>query len=68
MDTGGNVRFPTPWSTDDRSPDEDRAQISERFDVEDWPVVCEPFTQWALEDNFSCGRPLFEEACRWWRT
>jgi mannitol 2-dehydrogenase len=60
----GNVRFPnsmvdriTPVTTD-----EDRAQISERFGVEDaWPVVCEPFTQWALEDNFSCGRPPFEE-------
>ena len=60
----GNVRFPnsmvdriTPVTTD-----EDRAQISERFGVEDaWPVVCEPFTQWALEDNFSAGRPPLEE-------
>jgi mannitol 2-dehydrogenase len=59
-----NVRFPnsmvdriTPVTTD-----EDRAQISERFGVEDaWPVVCEPFTQWALEDNFTSGRPPFEE-------
>jgi mannitol 2-dehydrogenase len=59
-----NVRFPnsmvdriTPVTTD-----EDRAQISERFGVEDaWPVVCEPFTQWALEDNFSLGRPAFED-------
>jgi len=59
-----NVRFPnsmvdriTPVTTD-----EDRAQISERFGVEDaWPVVCEPFTQWALEDNFSLGRPPFED-------
>jgi mannitol 2-dehydrogenase len=60
----GTVRFPnsmvdriTPVTTD-----EDRALISERFGVEDsWPVVCEPFTQWALEDNFSLGRPPFEE-------
>jgi mannitol 2-dehydrogenase len=60
----GTVRFPnsmvdriTPVTTD-----EDRAQISERFGVEDaWPVICEPFTQWALEDNFSLGRPPFEE-------
>jgi mannitol 2-dehydrogenase len=59
-----NVRFPnsmvdriTPVTTD-----EDRAQVRERFGVEDaWPVVCEPFTQWALEDNFSAGRPPFEE-------
>ena len=41
-------------------------QISERFGVEDaWPVVCEPFTQWVLEDNFTAGRPPCEEpACR----
>ena len=56
----GNVQFPnsmvdriTPVTTD-----EDRAQISERFAVEDaWPVVCEPFTQWALEDKFSARPP-----------
>ncbi len=37
-------------------------QISERFGVDDaWPVVCEPFTQWALEDNFSSGRPPLED-------
>jgi mannitol 2-dehydrogenase len=59
------VRFPnsmvdriTPVTTD-----EDRAQVRERFGVDDgWPVVCEPFTQWALEDSFSLGRPPFEEA------
>ena len=59
-----NVRFPnsmvdriTPVTTD-----EDRAQVRERFDIEDaWPVVCEPFTQWALEDDFSAGRPPLEE-------
>ncbi len=60
----GNVQFPnsmvdriTPVTTD-----EDRAQISERFGVEDaWPVVCEPFTQWVLEDKFTVGRPPFED-------
>ena len=47
----------TPVTTD-----EDRAQISERFGVEDaWPVVCEPFTQWALEDKFTSGRPPLED-------
>jgi mannitol 2-dehydrogenase len=59
-----NVRFPnsmvdriTPMTTD-----EDRTQIKERFRVEDaWPVVSEPFTQWALEDDFSAGRPPFED-------
>jgi mannitol 2-dehydrogenase len=40
----------------------DRALLAEQFGVEDaWPVVCEPFTQWALEDNFSNGRPPFED-------
>jgi mannitol 2-dehydrogenase len=59
-----NVQFPnsmvdriTPVTTDD-----DRVQISKRFGVEDaWPVVCEPFTQWALEDKFPSGRPSFED-------
>ena len=33
------------------------------FGVTDgWPVVCEPFTQWVLEDRFGQGRPPFEEA------
>jgi mannitol 2-dehydrogenase len=60
----GNVRFPnsmvdriTPVTTD-----ADRTQISKRFGVDDaWPVVCEPFTQWVLEDNFSSGRPPLED-------
>jgi len=26
-----------------------------------WPVVCEPFTQWVLEDHFSLGRPAYEQ-------
>ncbi|MBF4163517.1 mannitol dehydrogenase family protein [Nocardioides acrostichi] len=47
----------TPVTTDD-----DRAALADRFGVEDaWPVVCEPFTQWALEDAFPTGRPAFEE-------
>jgi mannitol 2-dehydrogenase len=41
--------------------DSDRAMLAERFAVEDrWPVVCEPFTQWVLEDHFTQGRPEFE--------
>jgi len=48
----------TPVTTDD-----DRAAIAERFGVEDrWPVVCEPFTQWVLEDAFVAGRPPVEDA------
>ncbi|GAA0568539.1 mannitol dehydrogenase family protein [Paractinoplanes ferrugineus] len=47
----------TPVTTD-----EDREQVGKRFGVRDgWPVVCEPFTQWALEDAFRAGRPPFEE-------
>jgi mannitol 2-dehydrogenase len=48
----------TPVTTDD-----DRAEIARRFGVEDrWPVVCEDFTQWVLEDHFPQGRPPFEDA------
>jgi mannitol 2-dehydrogenase len=25
-----------------------------------WPVVCEPFIQWVIEDNYSNGRPEWE--------
>ncbi|WP_280549675.1 mannitol dehydrogenase family protein [Halomonas sp. 11-S5] len=39
----------------------DIAELGERFGVEDaWPVVCEPFTQWVLEDRFVAGRPPLE--------
>jgi mannitol 2-dehydrogenase len=37
--------------------------LRESTGVEDgWPVVCEPFTQWVLEDRFAAGRPPWEEA------
>jgi mannitol 2-dehydrogenase len=40
---------------------EDIAELREQFGVEDaWPVVCEPFTQWILEDDFVAGRPPLE--------
>jgi mannitol 2-dehydrogenase len=40
-----------------------RAEVSRRFGIEDdWPVLCEPWTQWVLEDSFSCGRPPLEDA------
>jgi len=59
------VRFPncmvdriTPQTTD-----AGRAELSRRFGIEDqWPVLCEPFTQWVLEDDFSDGRPPLEDA------
>jgi mannitol 2-dehydrogenase len=41
---------------------EDRAHLAEEFGIEDgWPVTCEPFTQWALEDRFPLGRPPLED-------
>src|SRR4029453_4184696 len=27
-----------------------------------WPVVCEPFRQWVVEDRFAAGRPRWEDA------
>jgi mannitol 2-dehydrogenase len=39
----------------------DRIRVSELLGVEDgWPVVCEPFTQWVIEDRFPWGRPPLE--------
>jgi mannitol 2-dehydrogenase len=58
-----NVAFPnsmvdriTPVTTD-----ADRALVRERFGIDDeWPVVCEPFVQWVLEDTFTAGRPDYD--------
>jgi mannitol 2-dehydrogenase len=48
----------TPVTTD-----EDREQVRSRFGIEDqWPVVCEPFVQWVLEDSFVSRRPALEQA------
>ena len=39
-----------------------RRSSKDEFGVEDqWPVVAEPFTSWVLEDDFSDGRPPFED-------
>lgn len=41
---------------------QDIATLEHEFGVRDgWPVVCEPFTQWVLEDHFPMGRPPFEQ-------
>jgi mannitol 2-dehydrogenase len=38
-----------------------RATIRERFGLDDAaPVICEPFRQWVLEDDFPAGRPPLE--------
>jgi mannitol 2-dehydrogenase len=48
----------TPATTD-----RERAILADKFGVEDdWPVFCEPFRQWVLEDNFPAGRPALEKA------
>ncbi|WP_336027274.1 mannitol dehydrogenase family protein [Geodermatophilus sp. FMUSA9-8] len=59
----GEVAFPnsmvdriTPVTTD-----ADREQVAAAIGVEDaWPVVCEPWTQWVLEE-FAGGRPPLED-------
>ncbi|WP_369135254.1 mannitol dehydrogenase family protein [Modestobacter sp. I12A-02662] len=39
-----------------------REEVAGRFGVDDgWPVRCEPWAQWVLEDDFRCGRPPLEE-------
>ncbi|MBL6632633.1 MAG: mannitol dehydrogenase family protein [Candidatus Nanopelagicales bacterium] len=41
----------------------DRETVSEHIGVRDeCPVLCEPFFQWVVEDDFSSGRPSWEEA------
>jgi len=47
----------TPVTTAD-----DIAEVASRFGIDDaWPVVCEPFAQWVIEDHFPLGRPAFEK-------
>ncbi|MCV7255400.1 mannitol dehydrogenase family protein [Mycobacterium hackensackense] len=36
--------------------------LAEQYGIDDgWPVVTEPFTAWALEDDFAAGRPPLED-------
>ena len=40
----------------------DVAELASRYGVVDaWPVFCETFTQWVIEDRFAQGRPAWEE-------
>ena len=58
------VRFPnsmvdriTPVTTN-----ADIETLVQNYGLHDaWPVTCEPFIQWVIEDNFSNGRPEFEK-------
>ncbi|GAC1526742.1 MAG: mannitol dehydrogenase family protein [Chloroflexota bacterium] len=48
----------TPQTTDT-----ERELVARDFGVADcWPVVTEPFRQWVVEDVFSDGRPVLEQA------
>ena len=59
-----NVAFPNAM-VDRITPatsDRERAMTLTDFGVEDkWPVFCEEFRQWVVEDNFPAGRPRFEQ-------
>ncbi len=59
-----NVAFPNAM-VDRITPatgDRERKICAETFGVEDqWPIFCEEFKQWVLEDNFTMGRPDFEK-------
>ena len=53
----GMVDRITPATTD-----RERDLLAEQFGVADnWPVFCEPFRQWVLEDKFPAGRPALEK-------
>ncbi|MFT0846370.1 mannitol dehydrogenase family protein [Actinomycetaceae bacterium L2_0104] len=60
-----NVSFPnsmvdriTPVTTP-----ADLELVKNEYGIEDgWPVTCEPFEQWVLEDDFTLGRPPYEDA------
>jgi mannitol 2-dehydrogenase len=60
-----NVAFPNGM-VDRIAPatgERERAITRQEFGIEDaWPVFCEDFIQWVVEDRFPAGRPAFEEA------
>ncbi len=59
-----NVSFPNAMVdriTPGTSPT-DITHLKETSGIEDaWPVVCEPFAQWVIEDHFTTGRPAWEK-------
>ena len=43
--------------------DTDRKWLQDEVGIDDaWPVVCERFRQWVVEDRFVAGRPRWDEA------
>jgi mannitol 2-dehydrogenase len=60
-----NVTFPNSMvdRVTPRTVDADREYLLKHHGIDDaWPVTCEPFRQWVLEDSFAAGRPAYEEA------
>jgi mannitol 2-dehydrogenase len=59
-----NIAFPNAM-VDRITPatsEQTRAMVAEKFGIIDAaPVVCEPFSQWVMEDNFPLGRPALEK-------
>ncbi|KAL3093284.1 hypothetical protein niasHS_005179 [Heterodera schachtii] len=62
-----NVAFPNGM-VDRITPvtgDIERVACQQNHGIEDaWPVFCESFKQWVLEDNFRAGRPALEKEQR----
>src|SRR5699024_3906417 len=54
-----NVPFPNSM-VDRITPETTDADREDLDYVDAWPVVCEDFTQWELEDKFAAGRPAFD--------
>jgi mannitol 2-dehydrogenase len=59
----GNVSFPSGM-VDRITPatsERERAALASEFGIADnWPVFCERFKQWVVEDEFPAGRPALE--------
>lgn len=48
----------TPVTTDNL-----KVTLVEKFGIQDaWPVVCEPYYQWIIQDSYAAGRPEWEQA------
>ncbi len=62
---GDNVSFPNSM-VDRITPatgERERNIARDEFGIEDnWPVFCEEFKQWVMEDKFPAGRPALEKA------
>ena len=60
----GNVAFPSSM-VDRITPatgDRERDLLATEYGIADgWPVFCERFKQWVMEDSFPAGRPRLEE-------